>query len=229
MADDPLFPRLAGWDGLRTIPTVQALLGCSWGGRVTTPTDTSVCDEQAVKIVVVHVEGRAVELRLCPRQLAVVEENTTPRETDDRTWAEKLLDIQRRREGSHTAPLDGFVPGSDNPHPYSEAEKARMDRADDYEQRMDSRLGVVIPVPRVYGDTMTETQRLLRTQRVMAIHANTAYTRFVARNPQFQGADWADCLDRLLDSDAHLELTEPLYDQLQDVTDEQRAFIAPVA
>jgi hypothetical protein len=40
-----------------------------------------------------------------------------------------------------------------------------------------------------------------------------ALLQFVIFNPQMQGAGWDDCLDRLLDADAHLSLTEPLYEE----------------
>jgi hypothetical protein len=39
-----------------------------------------------------------------------------------------------------------------------------------------------------------------------------ALERFVARNPGWNGAHWEDILDVLLDSDQHLELTEPLFE-----------------
>jgi hypothetical protein len=39
-----------------------------------------------------------------------------------------------------------------------------------------------------------------------------AIARFVIRNPHWQGAGWDDALDVLMDSDSHLEITEPLWD-----------------
>lgn len=78
--------------------------------------------------------------------------------------------------------------------------------------------------------TASNTDRLLRTQKAMAGHAARALTRFTILNPRFQGAQWADCLDLLLDADSHLDLTEPLYDELADkVSEEQRPFISLVA
>lgn len=40
----------------------------------------------------------------------------------------------------------------------------------------------------------------------------SAYARFVGLNPAWAGAYWADILGHLLDHDAHLDITEPLWD-----------------
>ena len=74
----------------------------------------------------------------------------------------------------------------------------------------------------------TNTERLLRTQDVVPSRA--ALERFITFNPSYNGAQWADVLDILLDSDSHLDITEPLWDELADqVTDEQRPYIPMVA
>lgn len=39
-----------------------------------------------------------------------------------------------------------------------------------------------------------------------------ALAQFLTINPNYRGAGWDDCLDRLLDADAHLSVTEPLYE-----------------
>jgi hypothetical protein len=39
-----------------------------------------------------------------------------------------------------------------------------------------------------------------------------ALLKFTELNPHWRGAHWDDCLDTLIDSDSHLELTEPLYE-----------------
>jgi hypothetical protein len=39
-----------------------------------------------------------------------------------------------------------------------------------------------------------------------------ALAKFTEHNPHWRGAHWDDCLDTLMDSDSHLDLTEPLYE-----------------
>ena len=39
-----------------------------------------------------------------------------------------------------------------------------------------------------------------------------ALIRFTELNPNWKGANWDDCLDTLIDSDSHLDVTEPLYE-----------------
>lgn len=41
-----------------------------------------------------------------------------------------------------------------------------------------------------------------------------ALMKFTERNPRWRGAGWDDCLDILLDSDSHLDVTEPIMDRL---------------
>jgi len=74
------------------------------------------------------------------------------------------------------------------------------------------------------------SKRLLRTEAVMRLHSSKALDRFTRVNPQYRGGYWSDCLDILLDSDTHIEVTEPLYEEMAEtVTDEQRPYISAVA
>src|SRR5262245_5652156 len=54
----------------------------------------------------------------------------------------------------------------------------------------------------------------------MPTTASQALSRFTELNPHWRGAHWDDCLDRLIDADAHLDITEPLsvatYEGLSD-------------
>jgi hypothetical protein len=49
-----------------------------------------------------------------------------------------------------------------------------------------------------------------------------ALAKFTERNPHWQGAHWDDCLDVLIDSDSHAELTEPLYTAVKETPYEYR-------
>lgn len=60
---------------------VQQLIGCSWGRVVVVPDDQEVCDEQAVRIVVVHDGDASIELRLCDRHVERLSRETTPRQS----------------------------------------------------------------------------------------------------------------------------------------------------
>jgi hypothetical protein len=46
----------------------------------------------------------------------------------------------------------------------------------------------------------------------LPVASAVALDRFTTLNRHWQGAHWDDCLDTLMDSDSHLELTEPLYE-----------------
>jgi hypothetical protein len=73
------------------------------------------------------------------------------------------------------------------------------------------------------------SKRLLRTEAVMRLHSSKALDRFTRVNPQYRGGYWSDCLDILLDSDTHVEVTEPLYEAMTDESDSRRAYISAVA
>lgn len=45
----------------------------------------------------------------------------------------------------------------------------------------------------------------------MPDEARLALSKFVEINPHYRGAGWDDCLDVLLDSDSHMDVTEPLH------------------
>ena len=67
----------------------------------------------------------------------------------------------------------------------------------------------------------TTTHRLLRTEKVMTDDSRRALAAFVKVNPHYNGAHWADCLEVLVDSDSHLDITEPMYDLLSEVLSEE--------
>ena len=50
--------------------------------------------------------------------------------------------------------------------------------------------------------------------RMMPDENALALDRFTRVNPAFKGANWEDCLDVLVDSDSHLEVTEPMYEKI---------------
>jgi len=56
-----------------------------------------------------------------------------------------------------------------------------------------------------------------------------ALEHFTTANPHWRGAHWEDCLDVLLDSDSHLELTEPLYDHFEDGDAVRLQLVCPIA
>ena len=60
--------------------------------------------------------------------------------------------------------------------------------------------------------------------------AKQALEHFVTVNPSWNGADWIDCLDQLLDSDSHIELTEPLYEEFEAAYfDDGLELVCPIA
>lgn len=61
---------------------------------------------------------------------------------------------------------------------------------------------------------MTNLDNLMWVRHNMPEECTLALSRFVRVNPSYNGANWEDCLDILLDSDSHLELTEPLWDEM---------------
>jgi hypothetical protein len=65
-------------------------------------------------------------------------------------------------------------------------------------------------------DTMfdSNTDIVLAIQRVMNVHSAAALKNFLVANKHMRGAEWADVLAILWDSDANLDITEPLWDEL---------------
>jgi hypothetical protein len=61
------------------------------------------------------------------------------------------------------------------------------------------------------------TEYLLGIERYMPRESDLALTYFVQLNPKYDGAKWADCLDVLLETDAHLDVTEPTYEALKPI------------
>jgi hypothetical protein len=55
------------------------------------------------------------------------------------------------------------------------------------------------------------TQGLRWVRENMPEECVKALATFVRCNPGWNGAGWDDCLDILIDSDSHLELTEPMW------------------
>jgi hypothetical protein len=68
---------------LRALPSiVQELIGCAWGRKLASPDDAEPCDEQAVRIIVLHHDGEELEVRLCGRHADAVVELTDPHEEE---------------------------------------------------------------------------------------------------------------------------------------------------
>lgn len=51
-------------------------------------------------------------------------------------------------------------------------------------------------------------------ERVLSVQSDLALDKFVELNPHMRGATWADVLSVLDDGDAHLAVTEPIYEAL---------------
>ena len=58
-----------------------------------------------------------------------------------------------------------------------------------------------------------QSQRLAWVVEHMPEESKLALARFVKVNPAYNGAGWDDCLDVLLDTDSHLDVTEPLAEE----------------
>jgi hypothetical protein len=70
------------------------------------------------------------------------------------------------------------------------------------------------------------TKQLLLVQEKMAVLAEAALSTFVSRNPHYNGAQWADVLEVLDDSDSNLDVVEPVIEVLwEEMTEEQRPYI----
>lgn len=59
---------------------------------------------------------------------------------------------------------------------------------------------------------MNTDESLTWVREHMPQESAQALYKFTGINPRYQGAGWDDCLEVLLDSDSHLDVTEPLYD-----------------
>jgi len=56
---------------------------------------------------------------------------------------------------------------------------------------------------------------LLSVQKYMITKSQAALEYFVSLNPKMDGAEWADCLNILLDGDSHLAITDPTYELMK--------------
>ena len=71
-------------------------------------------------------------------------------------------------------------------------------------------------------------------ERLMWVHTNMpegtkALENFITVDPRWNGADWIDILDVLLDTDSHIELTEPLYEQAEAAGVQPLELVCPIA
>jgi hypothetical protein len=64
------------------------------------------------------------------------------------------------------------------------------------------------------GDDFIE----LDVQAALPVESDMALSNFVEINPNYRGAEWADVLDILGDADANLEVTEPIWEALEAVS-----------
>src|SRR4249920_3801329 len=81
----------------------------------------------------------------------------------------------------------------------------------------------------VTWDTQSPSGQLRWVRENMPLVSAVALQNFIMVNPSWNGAGWDDCLDMLLDSDSHLELTEPLYEQAEDEEVERLELVSPIA
>lgn len=56
----------------------KQLLGCSWGRRLWSETDSALCDQKADRVIVLHEGDEELEVQLCQRHLDVMDEWSTP-------------------------------------------------------------------------------------------------------------------------------------------------------
>lgn len=68
---------------------------------------------------------------------------------------------------------------------------------------------------------MAQHRRLMWVALNMPVECKLALERFCQANYRWRGANWEDCLDVLIDSDSHLELTEPLWEEFVSITDNE--------
>lgn len=79
--------------------------------------------------------------------------------------------------------------------------------------------------------TLREEQikTLLGIQKYMPQQAERALKYFVELNPNMQGAQWADVLDNLIESDSHLDIIEDMYEYSKPyVTVDEFAWFRPI-
>ena len=57
---------------------------------------------------------------------------------------------------------------------------------------------------------MNHRETLAWVMKHLPTLASKALDKFVERNRHYNGAHWDDCLDVLIDSDSHLDITEPM-------------------
>ena len=67
------------------------------------------------------------------------------------------------------------------------------------------------------SETNKQVSILLTTEEHMPAQSRDALEHFLVDNPRMQGAHWADVLDMLLDADAHVNLTDTVYDELRTI------------
>jgi hypothetical protein len=75
------------------------------------------------------------------------------------------------------------------------------------------------------------SKQLLAVQAALPVESGQALATFVTANPHWRGAQWADVLDVLADSDSNLEVTEPMWDGLEAagaLTEARRPYITLV-
>lgn len=63
---------------------------------------------------------------------------------------------------------------------------------------------------------MTEAEANAWIEEHMPAECVLALGGFVAINPQLRGIEWWDALEMLIDSDSHLDVTEPLVEEMPD-------------
>ena len=77
---------------------------------------------------------------------------------------------------------------------------------------------------------MSTVDQLLTVEKMMPEQSAQALDTFTTINPSYEGAGWADCLDVLADTDARLDITEPIYEALEGrATEAQRPYIGLIA
>lgn len=77
---------------------------------------------------------------------------------------------------------------------------------------------------------MSRTDALVTFGRLFPTRFQEPALQYFAEiNPHYKGAAWIDCLDVLLEADAHLEITEPAYEALAALVPiEHKGWILPV-
>jgi hypothetical protein len=80
---------------------------------------------------------------------------------------------------------------------------------------------------------MDDTERVLAVQAALPIDSDLALSHFIQGNPRWEGAQWADALDYLLNADALIRVTDSMFESLDHMQRQWgmdgRRLIAPVA